>query len=107
MNPVTPYHNVHVSRQTFDISAATVSPTFELLNNASLAYNSAITAGTLQVSFDNGTSWEDVASSTAGVAWSVISLPVAYKGFCNSGRLFRVEWASAFTGTLLVGSNNG
>ena len=93
-------------KDTQEVVNATVSDAFELMNQSIVAYDSVGIAATLQVTFD-GSTWEPVATSTAGTAWSRITLPESHKGMTNLGRVFRLVWASAFTGTLVVRGNNG
>lgn len=101
------YNGVHTLKHEMSLSGVAASPAFELLNNASIAYNDAAAAGTLQVTFDAGATWEAVATFVSGTTWRTASLPDSHKGFSNSGRIFRVLWAVSFTGKLVVSSNNG
>lgn len=101
------YNGVHTLTHEMPIASTTTSLPFELLNNASIAYNNAAIGATLQVTFDGGTTWEPVSTFVAGTAWRTANLPDTHKGFSNSGRIFRVLWASSFTGKLIVSSNNG
>ena len=105
---MTRYHHVagvqRAERQEFALTAATVSPTFTGSVHTTAWYNNAAIVGTVEASLDGGTTWFSVGSSTAKTGCQVVTTAIfsPYAGLAGIAGAFRISFASAFTGTLVV-----